>query len=224
MDPLPSPWSVIEPEAAPAGPSRPEPVIPARFAPLVAIGVAVVGAIVLAAAVALSSQGGGNRSVVVPSPGRSSTSSAGPEDEIVVEVIGAVRHPGLVRLPTNSRVADAIAAAGGFSAAVDATAASASLHLAKPVSDGDQVRVPGRGDPSAGVAASAGTPGTSGPIDLNTATDSELDALPGVGPATVAKIVAARTERAFSSVDELLERKIVGQATLAKIRDLVVVH
>jgi competence protein ComEA len=230
VDPLPPSWSVIEPGAEPTaapGATAPAPsIVPARLAPVVAIGVAAVGAIVLAAAVVLSSQGGANRSVILPSPDRSARSSADASDVIVVEVIGAVRHPGLVRLRPDSRVADAIEAAGGFSPAVDTAAAAATLHLAKPVADGDQVRVPARGEPApspvAGAGGGGGGPGA--PVDLNTASESELDALPGIGPATVAKIVAARTERPFASVDELRDRKIVGQATLAKIRDLLVVR
>jgi competence protein ComEA len=235
VDPLPPSWSVLEspvgpPEAAGAG-AAPEPAPDAeralrgRLAILAAIAVAGVGGIVLAAAVAVSA-GGAQRSVVLPSVAGSARPGGATSGTIVVEVVGAVRKPGLVHLPANSRVADAIAAAGGFSPAVDTAAASAGLHLAKPVADGDQVRVPARGD--AAAAASTG-PGASarnagGPIDLNTATEAELDSLPGVGPATVAKIVAARTERPFTSVDELRDRKIVGAATLAKIHDLVVVR
>ena len=225
MDPLPSSWSVIDLGAEAAPPSPAAAIGAVRLGPLVALAVAVVGAIALAAAVVLSSQAGASRSVVLPSPDRSLGSSADASDAIVVEVIGAVRHPGLVRLQADSRVADAIEAAGGFSPAVDTAAVAANLHLAKPVADGDQVRVPSRGDAAPPqVAASSGGGTTGAPIDLNTATESELDALPGIGPATVAKIVAARTERPFGSIDELRERKISGQATLAKIRDLVVVH
>jgi competence protein ComEA len=228
VDPLPPSWSIIEPGAepgaAPGATATAASIVPGRLAPVVTIGVAVIGAIVLAAVVVLSSQGGANRSVILPSPDRSARSSADASDAIVVEVIGAVRHPGLVRLPPDSRVADAIEAAGGFSPAVDTAAAAANLRLAKPVADGDQVRVPARGDAPPSQVAGSGGGGRGAPVDLNTASEGELDALPGIGPATVAKIVAARTERPFGSVDELRDRKIVGQATLDKIRDLVVVR
>jgi competence protein ComEA len=229
VDPLPPSWSVIEPP-----PGEPQPVAApatsaARYAPFAAIAIAVIAAIAVIVALASSTPRGPAPAVVLPSE-RAVPASRELADEIVVEVTGGVRKPGLVRLPASSRVADAVAAAGGFGPAVDTAAASA-LHLAKPVADGDQVHVPVRGEhPPAppGGGSAPGTPGAAGaptgPIDLNAATEAELDSLPGVGPATVAKIVAARTERPFASVDELRDRKIVGPATLAKIRDLVVVH
>jgi len=158
-------------------------------------------------------------------------------DGIVVEVAGAVARPGLVHLPAGARVADAITAAGGFGPRVDVARATATLNLAAHLADGDRVVVPSRDDPiagpSAGVEASAGSGsgvgsggsgGAAAPLELNRATPAELDGLPGIGPVTAAKIVAAREERPFRSVDELLERKLVGPSTFAKLRDLVVVR
>lgn len=146
---------------------------------------------------------------------------------IVVEVAGAVARPGVYRLPAGSRVGDAITAAGGFSPRVDAVAVGALLNLASLLHDADKVRVPVRGEPT--PAGSAGTAGTDpqaaqgGPLDLNTATAAQLDALPGVGPATAAKIIAARQERPFTSVDDLVARKVLTSAVLAKIRSQVTV-
>jgi competence protein ComEA len=141
---------------------------------------------------------------------------------IVVDVEGAVLRPGLVTLPPGSRVGDAIVAAGGFGALVDARAASA-LNLAALATDGMQVLVPARG--ASGALATPGSPpgstGGTGHLDLNRATEAELEALPGIGPATAAKILAARSEARFTSVDELQSRKLVGPATFQKIRDLV---
>jgi competence protein ComEA len=161
---------------------------------------------------------------------------------LVVDVGGAVRHPGVVRVPAGSRVGDAVAAAGGYGPRVDAVAADG-LNLAARLTDGQQVHVPSRDDPRATTTAtvpasggtggadgtaSSGTPGGSaapgGPINLNTASASELDSLPGIGPVTVAKIIAARQGQRFGSVAELRSRKIVGQATLAKIQGLVTVR
>jgi competence protein ComEA len=231
VDPLPPSWSVIESPSSPAqdaGARAEQRVATSRVALFLAITIAGIGALAVGGVVAVSS-GSTERSIVLPSAAGSHAAASGSGDAIVVEVIGAVRHPGLVQLPADSRVADAIAAAGGFSPAVDTAAVSAGLRLAKPVADGDQVRVPARGDatPRPSAASGGGSNGSAppgAPIDLNSATEAELDALPGVGPATVAKIVAARTERPFASVDELRDRKIVGAATLAKIRDLVTVR
>ncbi len=149
---------------------------------------------------------------------------------LVVEVGGAVAHPGVYRLPAGSRVGDAIDAAGGYGPRVDARAADRALNLAAPLTDGEKVHVPDRDEPSAPAGASAAAVasraagGTTGaPVDLNRATAAELDALPGIGPATAAKIIAARQERPFASVDDLAARKVVGAATLARIRALVTV-
>lgn len=157
---------------------------------------------------------------------------------LVVEVAGAVARPGLYHLAAGSRVADAIAAAGGYSRRVDATRTTAAVNLAAHLADGDRVLVPSRDDPAAtrggsGGSASVGADGSSSSpggaagsalLDLNRATAAELDALPGIGPVTAAKIVAARQERPFRSVAELRERKLVGPSVFARLRSLVTVH
>src|SRR5262249_28040573 len=124
--------------------------------------------------------------------------------EVVVAVGGAVTHPGLYRLPPGSRVGDAIAAAGGYAGTLDAGLADRQLNLAAIVHDGDKGRVPMRGE-AAGDPSGSAVPGDAaggGPIDLNRATAEELDSLPGVGPATAAKIIAAREQQPFTSVDD----------------------
>lgn len=151
--------------------------------------------------------------------GSADPSSADSLGDLVVDVAGAVRKPGLYHLPAASRVGDAIVAAGGFGPSVDTTAAATQLNLAAPLTDGQKILVPSRG----GAAATAASGTSPGLVDLNHASESELDALPGIGPATAKKIIDARAERPFASADELLTRKIVGQATWQKIRDLVTV-
>jgi len=160
-----------------------------------------------------------------PSAARSASA-----EPLVIDVEGGVQRPGIVRLAGGARVADAIKAAGGYAASADLAAAAAKLNLAAPLKDGQQVYVPVAGAAAAGgangsPAAGAGSPGGdgSGLVDLNQATPEELDALPGIGPVTVQKIVAARQERPFSSLDEAVERKVLSSSQLDKIRDLVTV-
>jgi competence protein ComEA len=104
------------------------------------------------------------------------------------------------------------------------------LNLAAVVKDGEQVIVPGRDDPDqtthagAGSSGGAASGGTGAPLDLNTASANELDGLPGIGPVTAAKIIAAREEQAFASVDDLRTRKILGAATFDKLKPLVTVR
>jgi competence protein ComEA len=144
-----------------------------------------------------------------------------PPPMLVVDVAGAVRQPGLYRLPKGSRIADAVAKAGGATgkAAVDG------VNLAAPLADGEQVvvpsRVPGGGLPVAAPGGSSAA--ASGPVSLSTATVEQLDALPGIGPVTAQKIVDYRTAHGpFQTVDELDAISGIGPAKLDQLRGLVV--
>lgn len=144
---------------------------------------------------------------------------------LVIDVEGGVQRPGIVQLPDGSRVADAIKAAGGYAKSADLGAAAAKLNLAAALKDGQQVYVPVAGSAAGGGGdggdgGSAGSAG-GGLVNLNQATPEELDALPGIGPVTVQKIVAARQERPFATLEEMVERKVLTNAQLDKIRDLV---
>ena len=139
---------------------------------------------------------------------------------LVVDVAGAVRRPGLYRLPGGSRIADAVARAGGMSR----HAAAASVNLAAPLADGEQVVVPTLA-PGASAAAPAPAAGASpsAPVDLNSATVEQLDALPGIGPVTAQKIVDYRTEHGpFTSVDDLDAIPGIGPARIENLRGLVI--
>lgn len=244
MEPSSAPWRVID-EAAP------DPAVPAETgrpsaadagpdprrrwltigAAVVAIAVAVVAVVAAArpdavVAVPGTTDAAGSPAVTDAAAPDSSTASG---VDLVVEVGGAVRRPGVYRLAPGSRVGDAIESAGGYGPRVDSVAADRALNLARRLEDGDEIHVPSRDEaavaaPTPGPGSSGGTPGGAGGlVDLNRASAEALDTLPGIGPATAAKIIAARTERPFRTLDELVSRKVISQAVLAKIRPLATV-
>lgn len=137
--------------------------------------------------------------------------------ELVIDVEGKVARPGIVTLPRGARVVDAIKAAGGVKGKPDTT----SLNMARKIEDGEQILV----GVAPAVDAAAGVPGTPGAkVNLNTATAEQLDALPGVGPVTAKAILDWRTRNGrFAKVEDLLDVKGIGQATLDDLRDLVTV-
>ncbi|MEU8170695.1 helix-hairpin-helix domain-containing protein [Micromonospora sp. NPDC049004] len=149
--------------------------------------------------------------------------SASPAGELVVAVAGKVRRPGLVRLPAGARLADAVQAAGGPLPGVDV----ALLNPARKVTDGELIvvgvtppPVPGGGpDPAAG-----GGPAAGGPLNLNTATLAQLDALPGVGPVLAQRILAYRDQHGgFKGVGDLRQVDGIGDARYEQLKDLVTV-
>lgn len=162
------------------------------------------------------------------SGGTAPVSSSAPPALIVVAISGRVRHPGLVRLPPGSRVADAIAAAGGVLPGTDLSF----VNLAAKIVDGELVVIgetpppgatlgpaPGSGDGSGAVGGTGG-----GLVDINTATEADLDTLPGIGPALAQRIIDYRTQHgAFHSIDELRNVSGIGDSKFAEIKDLVTV-
>jgi competence protein ComEA len=136
--------------------------------------------------------------------------------QLVVDVAGAVRRPGLYHLAAGTRIADAVAAAGGATGKADVTL----VNLAAPLADGEQVLVPARGDAG---GATGGAPSPTAPLDLNTASADQLDALPGVGPATAQKIIDYRQAHGpFRSIDELEGVPGIGPSKLAQLKGLVI--
>lgn len=136
--------------------------------------------------------------------------------EITVHVSGAVTQPGLVTVPANARIADAVAAAGGALPA----ARLGSLNLAAPIRDGQLILVPALdGSPTPGLPEGVRTT-----VRVNTATADELEQLPGVGPVLAERIVAHREARGpFGVVEDLLDVPGIGEAKLASLRDHVLV-
>jgi competence protein ComEA len=144
--------------------------------------------------------------------------------QIVVDVVGAIRRPGLYHLPRGARVADLVERAGGLTRRAE----RAAVNLAAPLADGQQVvvAVRGAGAPAGASAAGAGASGASvptAPVSLSTATAEQLDTLPGVGPVTAQKIVAYREQHGpFTSVAQLDAIPGIGPARLDELRGLVV--
>lgn len=149
-----------------------------------------------------------------PTEGSFSVSAADGEDA-VVHVAGAVRNPGVYRLPVGSRVADAVERAGGATGegAVDA------INLAALLADGQQIILPARAEGPGGVAAGAEPAADDGPISLGSATLEQLDTIEGIGPVTAQGILDFRDERGgLSSIEELDEVSGIGPTTMEALR------
>ena len=207
--------------SSPAGQAATGAAVNGRLALAAVAGAIAIGA--LALVLAMSSAG----AAIVEGPSASMGGGSGDlvagGGELVVDVTGAVAKPGVYRLAAGARVGDAIDAAGGFSPRVDVERVGRELNLAATLADGAQVHVPSRDDATAGPVGSANPGGGSGPgngslVNLNTATEAELDALSGIGPVTAGKIIESRGTAPFRSVDELRERGLVGEKTFEKIR------
>lgn len=185
-------------------------------------GVAGLAVLLLAGGVALraaSAAPGAPVALPVPvpdgSPPPTTAPSVGADTVVVVDVVGAVGTPGVVRLPAGSRVVDAVTAAGGPTA----DAQVGGLNLARLLVDGEQIVVPQPGQTVPVVGPSAEP--TDERVDLNTADAAALDALPGIGPVLAARIVAHRDDGPYTSVDELGDVSGIGPTLLDRLRDLV---
>ncbi|MFI6651923.1 helix-hairpin-helix domain-containing protein [Streptomyces sp. NPDC050529] len=153
-----------------------------------------------------------------PSPGAPPATGTG--GQVVVDVSGKVRQPGIHRLPAGARVADALRVAGGARPGVDLD----SLNRARVLMDGEQIIVGAPPGPTAagGTGGGAGPTAAAGPVSLNTATVEQLDTLPGVGPVLAQHIVDYRTQQGgFRSVDELRDVNGIGDRRFTDLQPLV---
>ena len=189
---------------------------PGRAGVLGLVALALVGSLVAGAMVLRARPHEVPLVAAVDDPGPAATA------EVVVDVAGEVRTPGVVRLPDGSRVVDALAAAGGLLPGTT----TAGLNLARPLKDGEQVLV--------GAAAGAGGAGggggaaplhdAEGRLDLNAADEKALEDLPGVGPVLAGRILAWRESKGpFTSVDQLREVSGIGESIFGRLRDEVTV-
>ena len=151
-------------------------------------------------------------------------------NKISVDVEGKVLHPGVYTLSEGARIKDALIAAGGLSSSADRVYVSKHLNQAQKVIDGGKIYIPALGEvKTANISvdtntmemsnSSASTVESIGMININTASESELDALPKVGPVTAKKIISARP---YSNINELVSKKILGQKTFEGLKEKIV--
>jgi competence protein ComEA len=183
----------------------------------VVVYAAIAVALLLLGARAIRGEGGTGASFAAAETGGSSSgksfSVSGEAGDLVVDVTGAVRRPGVYRMPAGSRVNDAVTRAGGATGKAELEA----VNLAARLADGQQIVVPER--LPAGAATSAATAAEEGPISLGTATVAQLEAIDGIGPVTAGDIVEFRDEHGgLSSVDQLDQVPGIGPATMEALR------
>ena len=211
--------------------------IAAIAAVLVVVVIAVVGVTALLGGRAGSWTGGGGTDVALSLPkageaagapsgasgdtaavGDASTSTTTAGGSLHVHAAGAVMHPGVVEVPAGSRVTDVVAAAGGPAADADLN----QVNLAALVTDGVRIYIPRQGEVGSGLVAASGGADSDGQdaiVNLNEANETELETLPGVGPATAKAIVDYRSEHGrFRSVDDLLNVRGIGPSKLEQIK------
>lgn len=146
------------------------------------------------------------------------------QKQISVDVSGAVAKPGVYQLKDGARIEDAVVAAGGFTTTVNQEYVSKYLNMAQKISDGSKVYVPVSGD-STVAGGFVGQSGVAGAkivqVNINTATQAELEALPGIGPVTASRIIS---DRPYQTVEELQSKKVVSKAVFEKIKEQLVVY
>src|SRR5437868_4851535 len=187
---------------------------------------AAVGLLVLAIALRLHAHGGGGgappATVSLAPTGETRVAASPPVAtgrELWVDVAGAVRRPGLYKVPAGSRLAAAVERAGGVSRRGD----EAGVNLAAPLHDGEQVIVPARGAAGTTAAAGGSAGGASGPISLGQATEAQLESLDGIGPALAGRILEYRQQHGgFRSLDELKEVSGIGDKRFEALRKALV--
>lgn len=151
-----------------------------------------------------------NDTPVATSGGEISTGS----NTIVVEVSGAVQKPGVYHFSSGSRVDEALQAAGGITKDANSDFVAKSINRAGKLTDGQKIYIPEKSE----TAVLGETTSTTGLINVNTATQSQLEHLPGVGPATATKIIS---NRPYGNLDELVDKKAVSAKVFEQIKEKI---
>ena len=174
----------------------------------------------------LGTNGNSQKEIVFENPSEA-TQAQKSSQKILVDVEGAVQHPGVYSLPVDGRMQDALVASGGLSGTADREWVAKNLNLAIKLSDGAKLYIPVKGE--AQTASSIGTKSSGGStlgaaseqININSASQSQLEALPGIGPVTAQKVIAGRP---YNAIDELLSKKIVSKKVYEQIKEKVSVY
>lgn len=185
---------------------------------IVVVGLGIVGLIFLGyGLISLLSSDSSKDEIIFESFDNASDKPSEQVSKIVVDVEGGVEKPGVYSLSANSRVQDALIAAGGLSESANREWVTKNLNLAAKVTDGGKIYIPLQGE-SITPLRSSSFAGQAGGVNINTASESELDTLPGVGPVTAQKIINGRP---YSLVEELVQKKVVSNAVFEKIKDKI---
>lgn len=141
---------------------------------------------------------------------------------ISVDISGAVNNPGVYKLSEGARAEEAIASAGGFAETANQEYISKYLNMAQKLSDGSKVYVPMEGESAvAGQAGAVAGTSTQAQVNINTGSQSELEALPGIGPVTATKIIS---NRPYQEISDLINKKVVSNSIFEKIKEIVILY
>lgn len=157
--------------------------------------------------------------IIFESANTSSPSSQLNHSQIVVDIEGALVRPGVYKLSLDARIQDALIASGGLSSDADRNWVEKNLNLAAKLADGAKIYIPRIGESNVGSMGVAEIVG--GGININTASEQELDSLPGIGPVTAQKIIS---QRPYSSIDDLLTKKIVSSKVFKQIKEKITIY
>ena len=170
----------------------------------------------------LGSQQAGSKDITFEAG--SDTQTDTDETALVVDVEGAIVRPGVYKLSPDARIQEALIAAGGLSSKADRTWVAKSLNLASRLTDGAKIYIPAVGENISAVGNVLGVQSSgnnSGLININSASEKELDTLPGIGPVTAQKIISGRP---YASIEDLLNKKIVGSKVFSEIKGKISIN